>query len=112
MSTAPAPVGQKNRIDIIDIIRGVALLGILMMNIPFFADSHFVAFNPFVNNETGINYTTWVVVSGFFEGTMRALFTMLFGAGCLLLLSRLEKNTTTINPADIYYRRILWLLLF
>jgi uncharacterized protein len=37
---------------------------------------------------------------------------MLFGAGCLLLLSRLEKKQTNINPADIYYRRLLWLFLF
>ena len=44
---------------------------------------------------------------------MRGIFSMLFGAGALLLLDRLEKNPPPgLNPADIYYRRLLWLLLF
>jgi uncharacterized protein len=47
-----------------------------------------------------------------FEGTMRGLFSILFGAGCMLLLTRLEKRDMKHTPADIYYRRLLWLLLF
>jgi uncharacterized protein len=48
----------------------------------------------------------------FFEGTMRGLFTLLFGAGVVLLTSRLEKSGAGIATADIYYRRTLWLLVF
>ena len=43
---------------------------------------------------------------------MRAIFSMLFGAGAILLLDRLEKKSNEINPADIYYRRLIWLLIF
>ena len=109
---ASAPVSQKERIDIIDILRGVALLGILLMNIPYFSNPEQANFNLRVYNETsGPNYYTWWAITGLFEGTMRAMFTILFGAGCLLLVKRLE-NKPGINPADIYYRRLLWLLLF
>lgn len=106
-----APVAQKERIEIIDIIRGVALLGILMMNIPFFSNPSQYEENPTLTNFEGANYYTWWTVNTVFEGTMRGLFTILFGAGSILLISRLEKK----NPgmaADIYYRRLLWLLLF
>ncbi|HEY0732215.1 MAG TPA: DUF418 domain-containing protein [Chitinophagaceae bacterium] len=113
MATAPAPVGQSHRITIIDSIRGIALLGILLMNIPFFANPFQYDMNLTLRNElSGINYYTWWVVGGFFEGTMRGLFTILFGAGCILLLNRLESREGRINPADIYYRRLMWLLLF
>jgi uncharacterized protein len=113
MSTMTAPVGESNRITIIDTIRGVALLGILLMNIPFFANPHQFDFDLRLRNEfSGINYYTWWAVNGFFEGTMRGLFTILFGAGCILLLSRLEKKGPTVSAADIYYRRLLWLLMF
>src|SRR5688572_21827140 len=109
--TSTAPLGQKERIELIDIIRGVALLGILVMNIPYFSNPVQYEDNPTITNFSGINYTTWWAVNGFFEGTMRGLFTILFGAGSLLLLKRLESKNNGM-AADIYYRRLLWLLLF
>lgn len=42
---------------------------------------------------------------------MRGLFSLLFGVGTLLLLDRLEKKHTGV-AADIYYRRVLWLIGF
>jgi len=47
-----------------------------------------------------------------FEGTMRGLFSLLFGAGSILLLNRLVKERSGLEPADIYFRRMLWLLVF
>ena len=61
---------------------------------------------------TGLNLKVWIVNNMLFEGTMRGLFTLLFGASAILLTSRLEKSGAGITTADIYYRRILWLLLF
>jgi uncharacterized protein len=43
---------------------------------------------------------------------MRALFTILFGAGSILLLERLEKKNNVLSAADVYYRRLIWLLIF
>ncbi|HEU4472394.1 MAG TPA: DUF418 domain-containing protein [Flavisolibacter sp.] len=107
-----APLRQAERISIIDTLRGLALLGILMMNIPYFSAPEVQSYNLNVLNEySGPNFYTWMVVNVTFEGTMRAIFSMLFGAGCLLLLDRLAK-TPEVDAANIYHRRLLWLFLF
>lgn len=62
--------------------------------------------------DQGLNLLAFQITSLFFEGTMRGLFTMLFGAGFILLTTRLETKGLGITTADIYYRRVLWLLLF
>jgi uncharacterized protein len=111
--SSSTPLAQTDRIEIIDSLRGVALLGILLMNIPGFAQPFSMYYNLNIRNEwSGPNYYTWWVVNMGFEGTMRAIFTMLFGAGSLLLLLRLEKKNGALSGADIYYRRLIWLLLF
>ena len=43
---------------------------------------------------------------------MRGLFSMLFGAGMILFISRLEKKDNGMIPAEIYFRRQIWLLVF
>jgi len=111
---SPKPLGRENRIMVIDSLRGMALLGILMMNIPFFGKAFELHYNLDILGEySGPNYWSWWVVNGLFEGTMRAIFSMLFGAGAILLLDRMEKKPLEgITPADIYYRRLIWLLIF
>ena len=47
-----------------------------------------------------------------FEGTMRALFSMLFGVGMVLMTTRMIGRGGGIEVADIYYRRTIWLLIF
>jgi uncharacterized protein len=109
----PAPVGQRERIVILDALRGIAILGILLMNIPGFALPEPAHMDPSVLNEWGsINYKTWYFIEWFMEGSQRALFSMLFGAGIILFISRKEKNTEGLWPADYFFRRQLWLLLF
>ena len=72
---AVAPLQENQRITIIDSLRGIALLGILLMNIPFFGMPFQVAENLNIRNEySGPNYYTWWIVNTGFEGTMRGLF--------------------------------------
>lgn len=108
------PISQEKRIRLLDSIRGFAVFGILLMNIPFFAHSYHIHYNINVMGEySGPNYWCWKIVNLFFEGTMRGLFSLLFGAGAVLLLDRLEKNPPEgLQAADIYYRRLIWLLIF
>ncbi|MBC3787972.1 DUF418 domain-containing protein [Spirosoma utsteinense] len=108
---APRPVAKADRIQTIDLIRGVALLGILMMNIPGFG---FLAsgFNTLLNNPTGADFYTFAVVGVAFEGTMRGLFSMLFGAGMVLFTQNKREQANGPTVAEYYYRRLLWLVLF
>ncbi|MES1225691.1 MAG: hypothetical protein ABUT20_59990, partial [Bacteroidota bacterium] len=99
-----APVSQEERIAIIDSLRGIALLGILLMNIPFFALPESVADN--------INGKVWYIINCFFDGTQRAIFSMLFGAGVILFITRLEKRVDGMRTAEYFLRRQLWLLVF
>jgi len=94
-TTLAAPVLQSDRIVTLDILRGFAILGILLMNIGAFSNSWIVSGNPATLNEFGtINYYMWYGVSWFFEGTQRALFSLLFGAGIILFITRQEKKLT------------------
>lgn len=103
MQTA-GPVRADERISSLDVIRGFALLGILLMNIVGFGLAY--AYDDPTNGggATGVNLWTWVTMHILAEGKMRCLFSMVFGAGVVLLTSRPNAS------ADIYYRRNLWLM--
>jgi uncharacterized protein len=108
--TRPSPTEAAERLTILDSLRGFAILGILLMNIGSFGGPLYS--DPSVMNETGVNYFSWYMMSWFFEGTQRALFSLLFGAGILLFITKQEKKVAGLGPADIFFRRQLWLLLF
>jgi uncharacterized protein len=87
------PLQRRERIVFLGSLRGIALLGILLMNIPGFALPYDQIFDPAVRNElSGINFYTYYIIEWLLEGSQRALFSMLFGAGTLLFISRLEKK--------------------
>ncbi len=108
---APQPVAKADRIQTIDLIRGLALLGILMMNIPGFG---FLgsAFRSVVSKPGTADYYAFTIVGTAFEGTMRALFSMLFGAGMVLFTMNKKEQEHGPTVAEYYYRRLLWLVLF
>lgn len=107
------PVRRSDRIDSLDVMRGVALLGILLMNIIAFGLPFATYYNPSVAGiDNPANLWAYIVNWLFFEGTMRALFSMLFGAGMVLMTTRAEERGAGIEAADVYYRRLLWLILF
>lgn len=107
-----SPVPQDKRIYSIDIIRGIALLGILLMNIVGFGLAYSYSDPTVSGGSDGWNFKIWAVNFLLSEGTMRGLFAMLFGVSFTILISRGLEKGGGINVADIYYRRILWLLLF
>ena len=103
-----APLHKKERILFLDSIRGIALLGILLMNSMAQSQSHFFYDKMDMSQPiTGPNFYAWAAETFLFEETMRGLFSILFGAGTILLLTRLVKNMKGLEPADIFYRRML-----
>ena len=113
-TVSAAPTSAAERIFALDTIRGFAVLGILLMNILGFGLSGPAYEFPIdiVGGNTGPNLWAWVAEMFYFEGTMRGLFTLLFGAGVVLYTSRLEKAGIGVRSADLYFRRNLWLWIF
>ena len=94
------------RIATLDILRGVAVMGILAMNIVSFADVPAAYLNPLAQTvavRTG-DLLTYSVNFLLFDGKMRGLFSFLFGASVLLIAERMR--------AGLVMRRLFWLLLF
>src|ERR1043166_5004496 len=116
IAEAAAPVGpvrQSERISAVDVLRGFALLGILVMNIGDFALHEGFDLNPTSIGDIGkLNLLLWAGRFVLFEGKMRAIFSMLFGAGVILLTSRLDNRGAGAMAGDIFTRRNLWLTLF
>ncbi|MEO6721539.1 MAG: DUF418 domain-containing protein [Ferruginibacter sp.] len=114
ISLLATPVTQQERITLLDSLRGIAILGILLMNIPGFGLPSPAAYGDLtVMNEVGtINFKAWYFIEMTAAGTQRALFSILFGAGIILFISRKEKHSTGLMPAEYFFRRQLWLLVF
>jgi uncharacterized protein len=107
------PVERSERISSLDVLRGFALLGILLMNIVGFGLYMSAYDDPTVaGGATGPNLWVWITMHVLAEGKMRCLFSMVFGASMVLLTTRAELRGAASSAADVYYRRTLWLMLF
>lgn len=104
---------MDQRIFALDALRGVAVLGIFIINIVGFGLPGIGFSNPMVAGGDGaLNFGFWTVTTVLVEGSMRGLFSLLFGAGIVLFCSRAPYPDGPIQVADLYYRRTLWLLAF
>ncbi len=106
------PTAGADRKVALDTLRGVALLGILLMNIVGMGLPYSYSNPTNFGGAEGLDLLAWAVNNLFFEGTMRGLFSLMFGAGIVLMTSRAESRGGGIEVADIYYRRTLWLFAF
>jgi uncharacterized protein len=105
------PIESESRIQALDIARGVALFGILLMNITAFGLPHAYSDPTVAGGAEGADRWAWIITTLLFEGTQRGLFTLLFGAGVILLTASLEASGRP-NATDLYFRRNLWLVVF
>ena len=103
------PVERKNRIRSIDTLRGIALLGILLLNIIAFSGPLASYYDPSAAGSIeGINLAVAMFVDVSSEGAFRAIFSMLFGAGVLIFFAKPEADSGVVR--SLYYRRT-WLLI-
>lgn len=104
--TALAPA---DRIATIDVVRGVAVLGILLPNIVAFAMPSYAYLDPTVyGGVEGASWWAWAITFVVADGKMRGLFTMLFGASTVLIAERVAAGGE--RPALVHYARMISLL--
>jgi uncharacterized protein len=109
---SPSAIDNKNRIVGLDVARGFALLGILIMNSTGMALYSSAYFNYASDGGEGIaNFIAWSSMIVYFEGAMRGLFSLLFGAGIVIFLDQLNAKNVP-NAIDIHGRRMLLLIGF
>lgn len=100
----------EGRLAALDLVRGAAVLGILAINIASFAGGPSAVLSPHIPQPgTFADELAFAIGLVLFEGKMRGLFTLLFGASLLLLLDRREVAGLDSNGWQA--RRLGWLLL-
>ncbi|HSR68491.1 MAG TPA: DUF418 domain-containing protein [Acidobacteriota bacterium] len=104
------PVTEKHRLTSVDVLRGVALLGILTMNIVAFSYPFTLYMNPVALGPiSAADWWSWAISHLLFEQKFMAIFSMLFGAGLVLMWDRAEAQGRSIF--GVWMRRNLWLML-
>ena len=101
----------EKRILSLDLLRGFAVLGILIMNVQSMSMIGSAYINPTSFGDlTGINKWIWILSDLFANSKFMSIFSMLFGAGIILFTERaLEKGR---RAGQLHYRRNFWLLVF
>ncbi|MBN2597755.1 DUF418 domain-containing protein [Labilibaculum sp.] len=111
MPTTAKPTLPNERIQSLDLLRGFALLGILLINIQLFGLPNASFANPSVMGDLSTpDYFSYYIVNVFGELKFMTIFSILFGAGMLLFINRL--NDKGLDGAKFHVRRMIWLLLF
>jgi len=112
MTKSEGASSAGDRIDLLDALRGFALLGILLVNIR--AWSGWFMLSDIERNALagGADGTWWYnfLIVALFEGKFYTIFSFLFGLGFALQLSRLQKRG--LEGVAIFRRRLLILLGF
>jgi uncharacterized protein len=103
-------VTRTERIPTLDLLLGVALLGILLLNIQTFALPG-TGITQLIRGPHGGNYWLLTILNTVFGNHMQALLTMLFGASIVLFLSK-PKIASGLTVPELFIRRQLWLILF
>ena len=102
--TALTPVQPEERIIVLDVLRGFALLGILTVNLPGAASSGYAwaaGLDPFPG--WWDKAAEWIVDT-FFSGKFNSIFSFLFGLGFTIQLTRAAERGANVNA--VYVRRI------
>ena len=103
------PINLGERIDSLDVLRGVAILGILLMNIVTFSMVLATYTNPSVYNDlSGADWWTWLTLHLFVDQKFMTVFSVLFGAGVCIFM---ERATAKNHSAwKLQASRMGWLL--
>ncbi|MFC2098030.1 DUF418 domain-containing protein [Bacteroidota bacterium] len=110
MKTSYSPIDAKERIVSLDVLRGFAVLGILIMNIQSFSMIFAAYQNPLAYGDlSGINLLIWKLSHVFADQKFMTIFSILFGAGILLMTQKIEKQG--LSSKGLHFRRMMWLII-
>ena len=111
MTTRVRPIQAAERYESLDLLRGLALLGILVMNIQLFSMPFAASINPTALGDRGpVDFAIWLASHLLFDQKYMTIFSLLFGAGILIMTTRTAERGG--RPAALHYRRMFWLLVF
>ncbi|WP_459501472.1 DUF418 domain-containing protein [Bacillus sp. C1] len=100
-------ISQGERIHSIDMIRGIAVFGIFLVNWPVITG---VDTSEITGSYTGINSYIRLFYDMFIQTKFYTIFSFLFGLGFYIFMQRAEAKTK--HPKTLFVRRLLILLLF
>jgi len=102
---------SPRRIDALDILRGLVVMGIFLININYFSTPAIERYHPTVHGDfTGLNRWIWILSLTFVKQRLMMIFSVLFGAG-LYLMSR-SGTARAKGPARTHFARMGWLMVF
>ena len=109
VDTRLRPVTGARRIDAMDVLRGFALVGILLMNIEWF-NRPIAQLGSIDYDLLGIDHAAGLFVNIFVQGKFYKLFSLLFGMGFAIMLGRARERGQPFTA--VFLRRMLALWLF
>jgi uncharacterized protein len=110
MKSAIQPTPGSNRIQALDVLRGFALLGILMVNMPYMNNPMLMVMSD-LGMWNALQETAGLfVIKALFESKFFVLFSFLFGYGFWLFLNKKQDDSSSVVP--VFRRRLFYLLLF
>lgn len=113
IADATRRVAKTERIAALDVLRGFAILAILMMNIPYMGSyADFELFDPRMVSWTAADQTAFRIIGTLFDGTQRGMLELLFGAGIMIMTRAAMTPDGPVAVADLHLRRNLWLMAF
>lgn len=110
MSANASPIEQKERIVLLDTIRGLAIFGILMVNMPLFFQPFSMMMQGAKPDSSVIHILSESFIKFFFEGKFYVMFSMLFGYGFWIFINKTTSDGSSIIP--VFARRAFFLFLF
>lgn len=103
----------RNRIECLDLIRGLAVMGIVLANLDSFGGWPLEHQWPTVNGPLDAeSNAAWLFNYLFVDGKLRGLFSLLFGAGMVIFLERARARAGGGSAISLQVRRLFWLMIF
>ena len=107
-STEPRPIAASERIEAMDVLRGFALPGILLMNIEAFVGPLVASLDGLNPTLTGADKIVDAAIYILVQGKFYLLFSLLFGMGFAVMMQRADARGHGFGA--LYLRRTLALL--